>query len=85
MKYQTFGSVFDALCDDPNEAQNLRLRADMMISIIETIKKYASTPSQAANQFGIAESTVNDLFTGKINHFSVEHLMDLKKQVDAST
>ena len=43
-EYQQFASVWDALCDTPEEAANLTARSDLMIQISEIIKKRGWTP-----------------------------------------
>ena len=48
MESQTFASVFDALCDTPAEAANMRLRADLMMHIADTVRENGWTQKQAA-------------------------------------
>lgn len=50
MESQTFASVFDALCDTPAEAANMRLRAGLMMHIADTVRENGWTQKQAAHQ-----------------------------------
>ncbi len=48
MESQTFASVFDALCDTPAQAANMRLRAGLMMHIADTVRENGWTQKQAA-------------------------------------
>ena len=81
MDKQTFSSAFDALCDTPVEAANMRLRADLMLHISQLIQENGWTQKQAAEHCGLTQPRINDLLTGKINKFSLYALVNIHAQL----
>ena len=81
MDKQTFSSAFDALCDTPIEAANMRLRADLMLHISQLIQENGWTQKQAAEHCGLTQPRINDLLTGKINKFSLDALVNIHTQL----
>lgn len=81
MDKQTFSSAFDALCDTPIEAANMRLRADLMLHISQLIQENGWTQKQAAEHCGLTQPRINDLLTGKINKFSLDALVNIHAQL----
>lgn len=81
MDKQTFSSAFDALCDTPVEAANMRLRADLMLHISQLIQENGWTQKQAAEHCGLTQPRINDLLTGKINKFSLDALVNIHAQL----
>ncbi len=72
-----FASVWDTLEDDPIRAENLKLRAALMIEISETIKRQGLTQTRAAEVLHITQPRVNALLKGKINDFRLDSLVDM--------
>jgi len=81
MDKQTFSSAFDALCDTPIEAANMKLRADLMLHISQLIQEIGWTQKQAAEHCGLTQPRINDLLTGKINKFSLDALVNIHAQL----
>ena len=81
MDKQTFSSAFDALCDTPVEAANMKLRADLMLHISQLIQENGWTQKQAAEHCGLTQPRINDLLTGKINKFSLDALVHIHAQL----
>jgi len=81
MQKQTFKSVFDAICDTPTEAANMRLRADLMLHIHQMIQQNHWTQQQAAQHCGITQPRVNDLIHGKIEKFSLDALVNINAEL----
>jgi len=77
MTGQRFASVWDALNDTPAEAENMRLRSDMMIAITKHIEDAKLTQAQAAKLFGVTQPRVSDLMRGKITLFSLDTLVNM--------
>jgi predicted XRE-type DNA-binding protein len=69
------GNVFRDLGFGSKEAENLRVRADLMIALSSLIEELALTQVQAAELFGISQPRVSDLVRGKIERFSVDSLI----------
>ena len=76
-KAQAFVSVWDAIADSPAEAENLRVRSELMVAIGAVIKKNAWTQAQAAQHSGITQPRVNDLLRGRISRFSLDALVNI--------
>ena len=68
-------NVFDDLGFGPEEAENLRIRADLMIALSKLIEDRGLTQVQAAKVFGVSQPRVSDLVRGKIERFSVDTLI----------
>lgn len=81
---QTFSSVFDAICDTPAEAANMKLRAELMQHINQTIRENRWTQVQAAQHCGITQPRMNDLINGKIDKFSLDALVNISAQMGQS-
>lgn len=84
MENQTFASVFDALCNTPSEAANMRLRADLMMHIADTVRENGWTQKQAAMFCGLTQPRINDLLNGKIDKFSLDALVNINAELGQS-
>lgn len=84
MEKQTFASAFDALCDTPAEAANMRLRADLMMHIGQIVRENGWTQKQAADRCGLTQPRINDLLNGKIDKFSLDALVNIHTQLGQS-
>lgn len=69
------GNVFQDLGFAPEEAENLRVRAELMIAVAELIHERGLTQTEAAELFGVSQPRVSDLVRGKIDRFSVDTLI----------
>lgn len=70
-------SVWDALVDSPEEADNLRLRAKLMRAITRTVKDWDVSQKDAAKQLHVTQPRLNDLLKGKIDKFSLDALVNM--------
>src|SRR3546814_20520265 len=75
MKVETFACVFDASADTPEEATELRTRADLMRGITARVKSWDVPLGEAAKRRGLTPPRLNDLLRGKFNRFSLDDLM----------
>jgi len=71
------GNVFRDLGFANDEAENLRVRADLMISLSKLIEDRGLTQAQAAKLLGVTQPRVSDLIRGKIQLFSVDSLIEM--------
>jgi predicted XRE-type DNA-binding protein len=78
---QRFQSVWDAVEDTPEEAENMKLRASLMSALKAHLEHTPITQAQAAKLFGVTQSRVSDLMRGKISRFGLD---DLVKMANAS-
>ena len=80
MKMQTFDSVFDAISNTPDEAADLKKRAELMLDIKTIINQNHWTQAQAARYGSTTQSQIRDLIHGKIYLFSLETLNNIHKR-----
>lgn len=69
------GNVFLDLGFSDEDAQNLRVRSDLMISLNKLIEARGLTQAQAAELFDVTQPRISDLVWGKIQRFSVDSLI----------
>ena len=74
---KTYDSVWDAIADTPEEAANLRVRAELMEKIAAIIANSGWTQADAAEQCGVTQPRVNDLLRGRISRFSLDALVNI--------
>ena len=73
----TYGNVFLALGFPPEEAENLKIRSDLMNQLEQLIKSRGLTQVKAAKLFGVSQPRVSDLTRGRIDRFSVDTLIGM--------
>lgn len=71
------GNVFIDLGFSREEAELLKMRADLMIKLNDTIKANKWTQSEASKVFGVSQARVSDLTRGKWDKFSIDMLISL--------
>lgn len=72
-----FESVWDAIEDTPEVAENLKLRSELMIAIKERIGRQHWTQANAAERLGVTQPRISDLCRGRIDLFSVDALVNM--------
>ena len=77
MANERFDSVWDALADTPEEAANLKTRAELMQQVVAIIRKSGWSQAEAAAQCGITQPRVSDLLRGHIAKFSIDALVNI--------
>ena len=70
-------NVFRDLGFDESEAQNLLLRADLMIAIQRSISKAGLSQTEAAKKLGVTQPRLSDLYRHRIRRFSLDALASL--------
>jgi predicted XRE-type DNA-binding protein len=76
-KPKAYASVWDALADTPEQAANLRARAELMRKIAGIVKKNRWTQAEAAKRCGITQPRINDLLRGRVSRFSLDALVNI--------
>jgi predicted XRE-type DNA-binding protein len=76
-KAQTYVSVWDAIADSPEEAANLRARAELMRQLAMLVERSGLTQAAAAKQCGITQPRINDLLRGRVSRFSLDALVNI--------
>jgi predicted XRE-type DNA-binding protein len=74
MKIEHFESVWDAIEATPEEAENMKMRSLLMMSISARLKEWDLSQSAAAKRLGLTQPRLNDLLRGRINKFSLDAL-----------
>lgn len=73
----TRGNIFRDLGFGPVEAEHLRIRADLMIAVQETITERKLSQAAAAKLLGVHPPRVSDLMRGQVGLFSIETLIEM--------
>jgi predicted XRE-type DNA-binding protein len=71
------GNVFKDLGFPEDEAEHLRVRADLLIQIQKALKARGLKQAEAAKVLGVTQPRVSDLVRGRIDLFSVDGLIDM--------
>lgn len=72
-----FDSVWDALADTPEQAANLRARAELMQKIAAIVQDHGWTQVEAARRCGVTQPRMNDLLRGRVSRFSLDALVNI--------
>ena len=77
MTNQRFASVWDAIEDTPEEAENMKLRSVLMSALKNHITRTEMSQAQTAKLLGVTQPRVSDLMRGKINLFALDALVNM--------
>jgi predicted XRE-type DNA-binding protein len=77
MSKQRFASVWDAIEDTPEEAENMKLRSVLMTALKSHLTRTKMSQAQAAKLFGVTQPRISDLMRGKINLFGLDALVNM--------
>lgn len=81
VKTETYTSVWDAVADSPEEARNLKLRAELMDVLEAYIAQEGITQHVAAERLGVPRSRVSELVNGRISKFTIDKLVNMAARV----
>jgi predicted XRE-type DNA-binding protein len=71
------GNVFLDVGFDKAEAENLKLRSELMMRIEEFYRKSGMTQAAAAKSLGLTQPRLNALLKGRIGLFSLDALVNV--------
>ena len=77
MTKQRFASVWDAIEDTPERAENTKTRSQLMAQLKSYIARSGLSQADAAKVFGVTQPRVSDLMRGKINLFAIDALVNM--------
>ena len=77
MSNKKFASVWDAIEDTPEAAENMKLRSALMMALKDHIVCAGLTQAQAAKRFGVTQPRVSDLMREKIDLFAIDTLVNM--------
>lgn len=75
------GNVFKDLGFRDPEAENLRIRSDLMTRLRKLIEEEGLTQARAARLLGVSQPRVSNLVRGRIDLFSIDTLVTLLGRV----
>ena len=70
-------NIFADLGFPPGEAENLKLRSDLMIAIVAFYRRSGLTQAEAARRLGITQPRLNALLKSRIDQFSLDALVNI--------
>jgi len=71
------GNVFRDLGFSPDEAEYLRVRAELMANLQKVITARGLKQAEAAELLGVTQPRISDLMRGRIDLFSIDTLIDM--------
>lgn len=77
MSDQSFTSVWDAIEDTPEEAENMKLRSALMLALKDHLARAGMSQADAARLLGVTQPRISDLMRGKINLFGLDALVNM--------
>jgi len=77
MKIQQFDSVWDAISPTPEEAENMKVRSQLVIALNQLIEKRGLNTQEAAVLLGVSQPRISELAKGKIQLFSIDKLINM--------
>jgi predicted XRE-type DNA-binding protein len=79
------GNVFRDLGFSTEEAEYLRVRAELMASLQKVITSRGLKQTEAAKLLSTTQPRVSDLMRGRIDLFSIDTLVDMLARLDIRT
>lgn len=77
MSKKRFASVWDAIEDTPEEAENMKLRSALIMALKNHITRHGLSQTQAAQLYRVTQPRISDLMRGKINLFGLDALIKM--------
>jgi predicted XRE-type DNA-binding protein len=71
------GNVFRDLGFPEIDAENLRIRSELMVKLRQVIERAGLTQTAAARRLGVTQPRVSDLVRGRIDLFSIDALVSM--------
>src|SRR5688572_27977505 len=78
------GNVFRDIGFSRDEAENLRLRSELMMRIDDFYRGSGMTQSEAARVLGLTQPRLNALLKGRIDLFSLDSLVNIATRAGLS-
>jgi predicted XRE-type DNA-binding protein len=72
-----FASVWDAIEDTPEQAENMKLRSSLMVALKDHMAGSDLSQAKIAKLFGVAQPRATDLMRGKIDVFGLDALVNM--------
>ena len=79
------GNVFRDLGFSGDEAEYLKVRAELMLNLQKVITARGLKQAEAAELLGVTQPRVSDLMRGRIDLFSIDTLIDMLARLGVRT
>lgn len=77
MTGKRYTSVWDAIENTPQEAENMKIRGALMEKLIDFIADSGMPQGEIAERLGVTQPRISDLVRGKIDLFSIDALVNM--------
>jgi predicted XRE-type DNA-binding protein len=77
MSDNRFANIWDAIESEPGQAENMKLRSQLMMAIRDHISREGLSQTAAAKVLGVTQPRVSDLVRGRIDLFSLDTLVNM--------
>ncbi len=77
-----FGSIFEAVGEDPVTAKSLAIRTQLMLALDQAIRQSGLTQQQLAEKMHTTQPRVSDLKRGKLEKFTTDKLIQMLLYLD---
>ncbi|PPC89927.1 MAG: XRE family transcriptional regulator, partial [Methylotenera sp.] len=67
----SFSNAFDVITDNKEEANELQVRADLMIALRDIVEDKGWKQAEAAEVFKLSQPQISDLLQGRIDKLSI--------------
>lgn len=74
---ESSGNVFEDLGFEGGEAENLRVRAQLMAPLERYVRERGITQAEAAKELDTTQARISELMNGKIQAFSIDALINM--------
>lgn len=81
---QCFESVWDAICDNPEESLAMKIRSYLLRALGREIKRLGQNPETICQHLNISNNRLDDILQGRIDRLSREQLVGLCKRIGLS-
>ena len=78
---KSYSSVWDALCDDPEEANDLKKRSAFLILIKVRLNGQSGSVEDKAERLGLPVDQLRDLVNERIDKFSLKELTTIARKI----
>jgi predicted XRE-type DNA-binding protein len=76
-KVESYASVWDAVADSPEQAADLKARAELIQKIVARLKRFDWTQAEEATHCGLTHPRIHDLLRGRVSRFSLDALVNI--------
>ena len=76
-QHRSSGNVFKDLGFAHDQAENMKIRAKLMLSLRRYINENGLTQNEAADLLGVTQPEISNLVNGKIQKFSIDKLVNM--------